>query len=177
MSLRARNWMLIAVVMIFLVGIRAVSTQPIPNAVYFADPAPVVIAHQGGDGLRPGNTLLAFRNAWELGADVLEMDVHATADGNVVVIHDDSLERTTDRSGRVKETTLSDVQQADAGYWWPTRSAPFPYRAQGLQVPTLAEVLAEFPGARFNIEIKQSDPPIGALVCRALGEARARRGR
>lgn len=173
MTLKARNWLLIAVVMMFLIGIRAVSSQPIGPTPYFSAPVPAVIAHQGGDGLRPGNTLVAFEHAWALGSDVLEMDVHATRDGAVVVIHDDSLDRTTDMSGMVSEMTLNEVRVADAGYWWPAPSGPFPYRGKGLQVPTLDEVVAAFPAAKFNIEIKQIEPPIGAAVCAVLRQTNA----
>ncbi len=173
MTLKARNWLLIAVVMMFLIGIRAVSSRPIDPVPYFSSPVPTVIAHQGGDGLRPGNTMVAFEHAWALGSDVLEMDVRATRDGAVVVIHDDRLDRTTDLSGRVTALSLSDVRMADAGYWWPAPGGPFPYRGKGLRVPSLEEVVAAFPDAKFNIEIKQSEPPIGAAVCAVLKEANA----
>ncbi len=178
MSLKARNWMLIAVVMMFLIGIRVVSTRPIAGTPYFSDSdaqrSPAVIAHQGGDGLRPGNTMLAFQNAWALGADVLEMDVHATRDGTPVVIHDERLDRTTDLAGYVKELDLETVRQADAAYWWPTPEGPFPFRGQGVGVPRLVDVLTEFPGARFSIDIKQVEPPIGDRLCETIEGARAR---
>jgi glycerophosphoryl diester phosphodiesterase len=164
---------MIAVVFVYIVAIRAVSSRPIDTPTYFEEPLPAVIAHQGGNGLRPGNTLLAFRHAWALGADVLEMDVHATRDGHVVLMHDARLDRTTDGSGSIKEQSLGDLRRLDAAFWWPRRAGPFPFRGQGVGVPTLAEVLAAFPDARFNIEIKQVEPPIGALVCNALRSARA----
>ncbi|MEW6750822.1 MAG: glycerophosphodiester phosphodiesterase family protein [Candidatus Latescibacterota bacterium] len=97
---------------------------------------PVRIAHRGasGEGLSPENTLAAFEQAVQLGVDVVEMDVHATADGHLVVIHDPTLDRTTDRQGAVRELTLEQVRQADAGLW---RGEAF----RGQRVPTLQEAL------------------------------------
>lgn len=79
---------------------------------------PLVIAHQGGDGLWPSNTLFAFEHATELGVDVLEMDIHMTKDGVLVVSHDETVDRLTDGTGLIKEMTLSEVQALDAAYDW-----------------------------------------------------------
>ncbi len=79
---------------------------------------PLVIAHQGGDGLWPSNTLFAFERAAALGVDVLEMDVHATKDGILVVSQDETVERLTDGKGLTKEKTLAEVQSFDAAYDW-----------------------------------------------------------
>lgn len=111
-----------------------------------------VHAHRGGAGLAPENTLAAFRQAVALGADVLEMDLRVTADGEVVVIHDPTLDRTTNGHGYVRATTLADLQRLDAGAWFGARFA-------GERVPTLRAVfdLAGAPGkgrVRFNIEMK-----------------------
>ncbi|MFW5745231.1 MAG: glycerophosphodiester phosphodiesterase [Spirochaetota bacterium] len=121
-----------------------------------------VIAHQGGNHLRPDNTMLAFEHAVELGVDALEMDVHATSDGVPVVIHDDAVDRTTNGSGLVKEMTFSQLRDLDAAYNWPHHedSAEHPYRGQGVQIPSLEEVLRRFPDVPMTIEIKQADPPI-----------------
>lgn len=121
-----------------------------------------VIAHQGGNHLRPDNTMLAFEHAVDLGVDALEMDVHATADGVLVVIHDDSVDRTTNGSGLVKEMTFSRLRELDAAYNWPHHvdSTDHPYRGQGVRIPSLEEVLRRFPDVPMTIEIKQADPPI-----------------
>lgn len=121
-----------------------------------------VLAHQGGNHLWPDNTMLAFRNAVELGVDALEMDVHATADGTLVVIHDDTVDRTTDGTGLVKELTLEEIRSLDGAYRWPhhVETDEHPYRGQGVRIPTLEEVLREFPDMPMTIEIKQADPPI-----------------
>jgi glycerophosphoryl diester phosphodiesterase len=121
-----------------------------------------VIAHQGGNQLRPGDTMPAFTHAVELGVDALEMDVHATSDGVLVVIHDETVDRTTEGSGLVKEMTLVELQALDAGYDWPLyeEADEHPYRGIGVQVPTLEQVLQAFPDMPMVIEIKQSEPSI-----------------
>ncbi|MFA6109628.1 MAG: glycerophosphodiester phosphodiesterase family protein [Candidatus Latescibacterota bacterium] len=97
---------------------------------------PVRIAHRGasGEGLAPENTLAAFERAIETGVDAVELDVRATRDGHLVVLHDAELDRTTDATGPVRELTLDQVRQADAGSW---RGEEY----RGQRVPTLAEVL------------------------------------
>ncbi len=141
-------------------------TPPEPKAFYRDFPQPAIFAHRGGAGLWPENTLFAFRHAWALGVDVLEMDVHATRDGYIVVIHDDTVDRTTNGSGRVGDMTLAEIQALDAGYrFTPDGGQTYPYRGQGIRIPTLEEVFDAFPNARFNIEVKSNDPPvIPALV-------------
>ena len=127
----------------------------------------LVMAHQGGDGLWPSNTLYAFRRAVAAGADVLELDVHASQDGALVVIHDDTLDRTTDGGGLVKDKTLAELKKLDAGYdWSPERTGEsFPYRGRGITIPTLEEVFEAFPDTRVNVEIKQTDPDIVGPLC------------
>jgi len=147
----------------------AVLTPPAPETAFFNSDRPMVIAHQGGEGLRPSNTMLAFANAVALGVDVLEMDVHSTSDGTLVLIHDDTVDRTTDGSGRVQEFTLAELQQLDAGeYWTPDDGATYPYRGQGARIPTLEEIVTAFPQMKFNIEIKQIEPSIAAPLCDLL---------
>jgi glycerophosphoryl diester phosphodiesterase len=126
-----------------------------PGAAYLAG-APLLIAHRGGAALAPENTLLAFERAlnwW--GADVLELDVQPTLDGEVVVFHDATLERTTAGAGPVAAHSVAEIRQLDAGHWFtPDGGASHPFRNAGVRVPTLDEVLVAFPGARVNIEIK-----------------------
>jgi glycerophosphoryl diester phosphodiesterase len=143
--------------------------------VYFKGDAgrPLVIAHRGGAGLWPENTLYAFEHAAALGADVIETDVHATADGEIVVMHDERVERTTDGRGAVSSLTLAELKRLDAGYrWTPDGGRSFPLRGQGVTVPALREVFEALPTMRFNIEPKQSDPPILAPLCRLIREYR-----
>jgi len=108
------------------------------------------------------------------GADRLELDVHATADGHVVVLHDEALERTTDGTGPVRALPLAALQRLDAGCRFRAPDGTFPFRDRGLRVPTLAEVLEAFPGVPLNVEVKQVDPPIEGAVVALLDRFAAR---
>lgn len=144
-------WLAVGAGALAVRGLRAV---PRPGAAYLAG-APLLIAHRGGSALAPENTLTAFRQAVEWWrADLLELDVHPTRDGEVVVIHDGMLERTTDARGLVARHTLAQIRNCDAGHRFTPDGSDFPYRGQGVRVPTLAEVLSAFPGMRVNVEIK-----------------------
>jgi glycerophosphoryl diester phosphodiesterase len=130
----------------------------------FPGPKPRVFGHRGAAGLAPENTLASFALALALGAEVLEFDVHASRDGIIVVIHDATLDRTTDGAGPVREQTLYELQQLDAGYCFTRDPHDFPYRGHGVRIPTFESVLRQFPLAYCNVEIKQADPPIVAEV-------------
>ena len=118
--------------------------------------APLLIAHRGGAGLYPENTVFAFeraQRAWQ--ADMLELDVHASADGRCVVIHDDTVDRTTSGSGRVRDMTLAELQSLDAGHRFsPDGGRTFPFRGRGIRIPTFAEVLEAVPGMPITVEVK-----------------------
>lgn len=110
---------------------------------------PLIIAHQGASRDAPGNTLAAFRLGMEQGADGVELDVHLSADGVPVIIHDDTLDRTTDGTGRVADHTVWELQQYDAGSWLDPRFA-------GETIPTLDEVFEALPGALVHVELKST---------------------
>ena len=111
---------------------------------------PIVSGHRGASGLAPENTLAAVRKAMDLGATMTEIDVHLTRDGRVVLMHDDSLHRTTDGNGLVVEKTLVEIKTLDAGSWFDKAYAPEP-------VPTLDEVMDLVRDKmKLNIEIKIS---------------------
>ena len=93
------------------------------------------IAHRGASGIAPENTLTAFKTAIEIGVDAIELDLHGTVDDQIVVIHDSTLDRTTDLNGLIKQTTLDKIKHADAGSW-------FDKKFEGEPIPTLSEVLA-----------------------------------
>ena len=116
----------------------------------------VVVAHRGASAQAPENTLEAFRLGVEAGADAIELDVHLTADGQLAVIHDETLDRTTDRSGPVAGLTMDDIRAADAGARFSRPDdAGFPFAGRGLRVPTLPEVLDWLPdGIGLVVEIK-----------------------
>lgn len=134
---------------------------------------PLVIAHQGAEHLWPSNTMVAFRGSAPI-SDVLETDMHATRDGAFVLIHDQTLDRTTDRTGAVRDLTLAEVRAADAGHRFSSPdSEAFPWRGRGVQVATLDELLAAFPEKPLLIEIKQEEPSIAAPFCERLRAAGA----
>ncbi len=109
-------------------------------------PWPANFAHRGAAARAPENTLEAFRLAVEAGAGGLELDVHLTRDGEVVVIHDATVDRVTDGSGAVAGMTLEEVRRLDAGNSFsPDGGQTFPYRGRGVRISTLAEVYEEFP--------------------------------
>ena len=135
---------------------------------------PVNFAHRGGAGIAPENTLEAFRKGLKVGAGVLELDVHTTADGHVVVIHDDDVDRTTQGTGPVREMTLAEIKRLDAGYRFTLDGGrTFPRRDQGIRIPTLDEVYDEFIEVPLNVEIKGKRPGIEAAVWRVIGAADA----
>jgi glycerophosphoryl diester phosphodiesterase len=135
---------------------------------------PVNLAHRGASALAPENTIEAFRLAVEDGAGGLELDVHMTRDGHIVVIHDATVDRTTNGSGAVSEMTFHELRRFDAGHDFSPDGGPTrPYRGRGVQVPTLGEVLEEFPGVAVNIDIKAGTPGIEETLFRVLREADA----
>lgn len=133
--------------------------------------APLVIAHRGDSAHRPENTLASFTSALEVGAEIVELDVHLTRDSHVVVIHDATLDRTTSGSGRVLDLALAEVRALSAGC-----SSRFGDAWAGERVPLLAEVLALCRGrARVMIEIKRegvTDDVQGGLEARTIAEVR-----
>jgi len=156
-----------------MVGLRLLVERPVADHAFFAAEAGVqVIAHRGGGRLRPENTLAAFSNAVALGADMLEMDVRATADGVLVVLHDATVDRTTDGQGRLDRLTLSALQKLDAGYRWsPDGGRSTPFRGAGVRVPTLAEIFARFPRTRMVVEIKPAQPALAGSLCGLIRRA------
>jgi glycerophosphoryl diester phosphodiesterase len=108
-------------------------------------------AHRGASGHAPENTLAAIRLAMETGAEMCELDVQQTADDQLVVVHDDALDRTTNGKGNVWEMTLAELQQCDAGSWFDPRFA-------GEKLPALEAVIALVRGKmQLNIEAKIHD--------------------
>ena len=126
---------------------------------FFSGPLPRQFAHRGASGTHPENTLASFRRARDEGAEAFELDVHRTADGEIVVFHDPTLERTTDGRGQLAGLTLAELRNLDAGSRFsPDGGRTHPFRGQDVRVPTLGEVLEEFPGLPVIIEIKQIEP-------------------
>jgi glycerophosphoryl diester phosphodiesterase len=130
------------------------------------------ISHRGGAALAPENTLEAFRMAVErYRTDMLELDVHLTRDGEVVVAHDDTLERCTDGTGPLAALTLAELKRLDAGFGFsPDGGQSFPFRGRGARIPTLRELLRAFPSLRLNIELKPDVPGIEEAFALLLKE-------
>ena len=137
----------------------------------FFSARPQVFAHRGGCDLGPENTITAFDIGMSTGADGLELDVHLSADGVVVVHHDETLDRTTNGSGRVGERTAEELQRLDAAYWF-KRGEAYPFRGQGIGVPTLREVLARYRLPTI-IEIKVYTAEMGEAVADEIRRADA----
>lgn len=123
---------------------------------------PIVYAHRGGGGLAPENTLAAFDNGLSLGADGIELDVHLTRDGVAVVIHDPTLDRTTDGTGAVAAFDAAGLEVFDAGYRF-TANGGHPWRGRGCRVPRLRDVLARV-ACPVLIELKTPEPALAAVV-------------
>ena len=146
--------------------------SPDPKGKFFDQPRPLVFGHRGAAGLAPENTLPAFDRGRTEGVDGLELDVHLSADGVPVVIHDATLDRTTDASGAVTARTAGELARVDAGYRFQPQQG-FPFRGQGIGVPTLREVLARHPEARVIIEMKMDVPQLGEAVAAEVRRASA----
>ena len=130
---------------------------------------PVSFAHRGGAKVVPENTIEGFRQGLDMGDAVIELDVHASADGAVVVIHDPTVDRTTDGTGPVAEKTLAELQALDAAYnFTPDGGASYPWRGRGVRIPTLEEVYRTFPDRPINIELKGQRPGIEDEVYRVI---------
>jgi glycerophosphoryl diester phosphodiesterase len=139
---------------------------------YFAIPRPIAIGHRGSAGDTPENTLESFARGLAAGAAILESDVHLSRDGVPVLIHDDGVGRVTEGAGPVRELTHAELRRLDAGWRFsPDGGKTHPFRGRGLRIPTLAEALAAFPGARFNLELKEDVPGIVECTLEVVREA------
>lgn len=143
-------------------------------------------AHQGGAKEAPSSTMLALQQSVAAGADALELDVHATADRQLVVCHDATVDRTTDGTGAIADLALADMAELDNAYWWVPGEVVAPgrddqeyvYRGRAmfettLRIATLREVLEQFRGVFLNLDIKQTSPavaPYEALLADLLRE-------
>jgi glycerophosphoryl diester phosphodiesterase len=157
-----------------------------PEFVQWLPDHPIVAAHRGGAHLAPENTIRAFEVAQEPGieAELIELDMHRSDDGQLVVIHDRSVDRVTGQGNGcateqdteeetfgellVGEMTVAELQELDAGYCFEDEDGAFPYRDAGVTIPTLAEVLLRFPGQRFVLEVKDHDPETATLLLALL---------
>lgn len=135
---------------------------------------PMLLAHQGASGHAPSNTREAFELAAQMGADAFETDVHMTRDGHVVVSHDPTVDRLTNGAGAIRDMTLSELKRLDFGYRFTTDGGQtFPFRDKGVTIPTLEEVLTDFPSIRVNMDIKQKTPPMERALIETIHRCQA----
>jgi glycerophosphoryl diester phosphodiesterase len=168
--MKRRQFVIFVLLIVLSLALIGALTPDAPSKNYYGDlPHPLVIAHQGGDGLWPGDTMYAFENAVKVGADVLEMDAHITKDSQIVLMHDEKVDRTTEGTGLIEDLTLLELKQLDAAYQWSNDdNKTFPYRGQGIEVPTLKELFEKFPLMRYVIEIKLTQNPIDKPLCELI---------
>ncbi len=129
----------------------------------FRSQPPSVIAHAGGEGLGPANSILAMRRSLDAGADILDVDLWMSADGIVVASHDRNLVATTGRAVNVDETGWDALRQFDLRTGWIGETIDEPVR-----IPSLEQILDAFPGVMISLEIKQDRPSISDELCRVL---------
>jgi glycerophosphoryl diester phosphodiesterase len=134
---------------------------------------PLVFAHRGGCALGPENTLAAFDLGLEAGADGLELDVHLSGDGIVVICHDDTLDRTTGATGLLRGRSASELAGVDAGFHFADSAGAFPFRGRGIGVPTLEEVLGTFTHSRVIVEMKTGEPALARAVAALVDRTHA----
>jgi glycerophosphoryl diester phosphodiesterase len=166
-----------------IVGVAALACAALPSAAVAQTPNPWIetrtwnIAHQGGEDEFPSNTMYAFRKSLRAGADMLELDIGVTKDGQVIVMHDTTVDRVTNGRGTVNSKTLKQIRRLDGAYWFRGGSDAYrhglkarAYRFRGIatgkrrpprglkrsdfRVPTLRQVMRAFPRTPINIEIK-----------------------
>jgi glycerophosphoryl diester phosphodiesterase len=139
---------------------------------YFDVDGPIILGHRGAAGDAPENTLVGFARGLALGAHIIETDLHGTRDGVPVLIHDPSVERTTNGRGAVGDLTFEELQQLDAAARFEDpENGKLAFRGQGIVVPSLEQAFSAFPGVRFNIEIKTEDRALVERVVRLVEES------
>ncbi len=154
-----------AVALLVLAGCSTEQAAPrvdCPSSAFRSTP-PLVIAHAGGEGLGPGNTIIAMQRSMQAGADILDADLWMTSDGVIVARHDRDLATTTDGNGFIDTRTWAELRRLDAAAKW----AGDPI-ADEVTIPSLTEILQTFPGVTISLEIKQSQPSMAAALCEVL---------
>ncbi len=138
-------------------GSKALSTPQVrPGKKVLTRTTPAVLAHRGGCSIAPENSLAAFTKSTELGVDGFEIDIRLTKDEEIIVFHDEFLDRTTDGAGRVSDLTLSELRKLDLGYHFEDEKGNNIYRGKGETIMTLKELFEKFPDMWINIDMKDS---------------------
>ena len=163
----------LAVLVGILVLMHLLARPAPPHPWYEGLPRPTILAHQGGLKEWPSCTMYAFEQARLAGSDVLDLDLHMTRDGVLVLLHDTTVDRTTNGSGAVAEMTWEELQKLDAAYTFSLDRKTYPYRGKGFTIPRLEEVLEAFPDWKFQIEVKQAPLEIAPKLAQMLKEHQA----
>ncbi len=142
------------------------AAEPVKDIPFYKPTSVQVIAHGSARALLPGNTLEAAVNALRLGTDILELDIHLTADSQLVVRHDEMIDTTTNGSGLIADMTLAEIQQYDVGF----HEVDFPDLAYpaGIVVPTLESLFIRLPESRYLIELKPEGTAAADHLCQLL---------
>ncbi len=157
------------ILLLILFWVLGLTAKPASDHPYFYSDEFMVIAHRGGPGLGPEHTLYTYQRAVQLGVDVLEIDARITKDGQLVVIHDKTVHRTTNGTGSIENYNLADIHTLDAAYRWsPDEGNTFPLRGKDIKIPSLSEVFQGFPQMRINIEIKEPQAAMIPTLCRII---------
>ncbi|MDG1819886.1 MAG: glycerophosphodiester phosphodiesterase [Porticoccaceae bacterium] len=157
---------LLVVVLVYIILLIWPTDNRVADIPFYGDNTFNVIAHGNGRALQPGNTLEAAANALAVGTDILELDVHLTADNILVVRHDETIDSTTNGSGRIADMTLAELSLFEVGfneYDYPDKVAK-----KGIRIPTLESLFVAFPTNRFLIEIKPEISKTGHKLCRLV---------
>ncbi|CAN5358250.1 glycerophosphodiester phosphodiesterase [soil metagenome] len=160
--LKRKSLLLLLPLLLLLIAGGAYAYDPIPDDAM--NPKPLIIAHRGASGSAPENTLSSFKKAIDVGVDFVELDIHLSKDGELIVIHDATLDRTTTGKGPVQDKTLAELQQLDAGSWYGEafKNEPLPTLRQVLelvngQTKVLIEIKSPKDGLYKGIEQKTLD--------------------
>jgi len=140
--------------------------EPMADIPFYGDTGFSVIAHRGGRGLIPGNTIEAAINAVNIGSDIIEIDVHLTADDILVVRHDASIDTTTNGTGQISAMSLADIQGYDAGFH--EIDYPDAVNQESLTVPALGALFSKLPDEKYLIELKPQDLSAANGLCRLV---------
>lgn len=163
-------WLALFAIVLFLLWCYATARPaPLTSLSLRHRRSPLAIAHgdEAGNGLYPGNTLLYLKKMVELGVDALELDLNLTADAHLVLMHDNTVDRTSDGSGAVIDMTLEELRALNVAHNWSRDDRDYPYRDKPLRVATIDEVFAALPETSIIIELKNDDP----LAARVLSES------
>ncbi len=127
----------------------------------------LIIPHAGGDALFPENTLIAYEQSLAMGGDVVDIDVSISADGVPIAFHDPTLERTTNGTGQVTDKTVVELAALDAGYQF-AADGEYPFRGQGIGIPTVEEILRRFPTTPATLDVKDLRASAATPICELL---------